>query len=351
MYPKIHIQLDKFKNNVNTLSYLLKENNISMMAVTKVFLADQNLIEIINESLVDYIADSRIENLTKIKTNKKKVLLRIPMLSEIEKVIGSCDVSLNSELKTIQKLNLEAKKQKKHHSIILMFDIGDLREGIYDKEDYLNIVDKIMVLDHIHLLGIGVNLTCYGAVIPTIKTYKRLEKIKKNIESRFDIKLEMISGGNSSSLPLVLKKKLPNYINNLRIGEALVMGRETAYHKNIKGLYQDVFMLEIEVIESKLKPSMPEGILGFDAFGNKVNYIDQGHIYRTIFAIGRQDIDPSYLVPKKNISILGSSSDHLITKTTKKFKIGEKIKFRLTYGGILNLMTSPYVVKEYEKNL
>jgi predicted amino acid racemase len=351
MYPKIHIDLDKFKNNVYTLTKLLKESHISMMAVTKVFLADQNLIEIINESDIEYIADSRIENLQKIKTNKKKVLLRIPMLSEIDKVILSSDVSLNSELKTIQKLNIEAKKQKKHHSIILMFDIGDLREGLYDQDEYLNIVKNILDFEDIHLLGIGVNLTCYGAVIPTIKTYKRLEKIKKNIELTFDIQLEMISGGNSSTLPLVLNKKIPNYINNLRIGEALVMGRETSYHKNIKGLYQDVFTLEIEVIESKFKPSMPEGILGFDAFGQKVNYLDEGFIYRTIFAIGRQDIDPSYLVPKKNIKILGSSSDHLITKTNKKLKIGEKIKFRLTYGGILNLMTSPYVVKNYEKQL
>jgi len=351
MYPKIHIHLDKFKQNLQKLNELLDEMNISMMAVTKVFLADQNLIDIINESKIQYLADSRIENLIKMKTNKKKVLLRVPMVSEIEKVISSTDISLNSELKTIKLLNDEAKKQNKHHLIILMFDIGDLREGIYDKEEYIDKIDKILKYKNVHLYGIGVNLTCYGSIIPTLKTYKRLEKIKKNIETRFDIKLEMISGGNSSSIPLVQSKKIPKYINNLRLGEALVLGRETSYHKHLKNLYQDVFTLEVEVIESKLKPSLPEGVFGYDAFGTKVSYKDEGMIYRTIVGIGRQDIDPNYLISHKNIRILGASSDHLILKTKKMYKVGQIIKFNLSYGGILNLMTSPYVEKSYDKFL
>ena len=348
MYPKVHINLKKYAHNVSYLLRLLHSRGISMMAVSKVFRADSKLIDILNKENVDYIADSRIQNLKNIITNKPKVLLRIPKISEIADVISHSDISLNSELEIIDLLNMEAKKRNKKHSIILMFDIGDLREGIYYKEDYIKIVKQITLMENINLLGIGTNLTCYGAVIPTEETYLKLEGIIKNIESSLNIHLEMISGGNSSSLLMVNDQSLPKYINNLRIGEALVLGRETAYGDPIEGLYDDVFQLEAEIIEIKNKPSMPEGITGMDAFGKKVTFEDQGIITRAILSIGKQDVDCSNLIPPKGVIVLGCSSDHLIVELKNiSLEIGDTITFKLNYGGILSVMTSPYVEKTY----
>jgi len=352
MYPKVHIHLKKYAHNVHSLLRMLHQKGISMMAVSKVFSAESKLIDVLNKENVDYIADSRIENLKKIETTKPKVLLRVPMMSEVSDVIKYTDISLNSELELIDSLNLEAKKKNKIHSIILMFDIGDLREGIYYQEDYLKIVKEIIAMEHIKLLGIGTNLTCYGAVIPTIDTYVKLEGILKSIEENFNLKLEIISGGNSSSILMVEENQLPKYINNLRIGEALVLGRETAYGNKIEGLYDDVFTLEAEIIEIKNKPSMPEGILGMDAFGKKVNFVDQGIITRAILAIGKQDCDCSNLIPPFGVHILGCSSDHLIVELKDiLLEIGDTITFKLNYGGILSVMTSPYVEKTYDQSL
>lgn len=348
MYPKMTINLTYYKDNVRYMTQLLKRQGIRLVPVTKVFRAAEALVDILNQADIDMIADSRIMNFKEMKTDKQKMLLRIPMISEIEDVIRYTDVSLNSELEVIEALNKEARRQKKIHQIILMYDIGDLREGIYYKADDVSWLLRIKALKNIKLLGIGTNLTCYGAVIPTQKTYKKLFEIKERVERIIGYELKVISGGNSSSLPLVMDEKLPSFINQLRMGEALVLGRETAYGKDIIGMHQDVFTLDAEIIELKMKPSKPEGKIGVDAFGHRVRFTDRGMIRRAILAIGKQDIGLDQLKPPLGVTILGSSSDHLIVELdNENYKVGDQIHFGLTYGGILSLMTSPYVEKNY----
>ena len=352
MYPKVRIKLNHYAHNVNHLLEILHHQNISMMAVSKVFCADPHLIEVLNHTTVDFIADSKIENLKKIETHKSKVLLRIPQLSEVIDVVKYADISLNSELEVIYALNGAARRENKLHSIILMFDIGDLREGIYYKEGFLLTVERILALDHIHLKGIGTNLTCYGGVIPTEETLLKLEKIKYEIETAFSIHLEIISGGNSSALPMIFNQQMEPWMNNVRLGEALVLGRETAYGTPIPEMYDDVFILEAEIIELKIKPSMPEGLLGYDAFGNKVSFKDEGIMTRAILGVGRQDVDPKDLIPIEDLRILGGSSDHLIVDLQNTtHKLGDILSFKLTYGGILRLMTSPYVRRAYDNQV
>lgn len=350
MLPKIHIHLKKYQENIDYLTHLAHMYGLSVMVVSKVFCADQELVNVINLTQVDMIADSKIRNLEKINTLKPKVLLRIPQLSEALDVVKYSDISLNSELDVIKELNEKAKFMFKKHKIILMFDLGDLREGIYYKDDYQHIIEEILSLEYIELYGIGTNLTCYGGVIPTVETLDKLKHIKENIESNFNIKLEMISGGNSSALPMLFKEELPKFITNLRIGEAFVLGRETAYGTLIPSMHDDVFTCEAEVIEIKDKPSLPEGELGMDAFGQKVQFEDKGIMKRAILGIGRQEVDCKHLIPPEGIEIMGCSSDHLIVSVTKgNYHIGDSITFKLTYGGILSLMTSPYMKRVYHE--
>jgi len=350
MLPKIHIDLRKYKENIEYLTNLVHMDGLSVMAVTKVFCADQRLIETVNLTDVDMIADSKIRNLEKINTSKPKVLLRIPQLSEALDVVKYADISLHSELDVIKELNEKAKCLFKRHKIILMFDLGDLREGIYYKDSYLDIIKEILHLEYIELYGIGTNLTCYGGVIPSVETLNKLKTITQEIENHFSLKLQMVTGGNSSAIPMLFKQELPKFITNLRIGEAFVLGRETAYGTLIPNMHDDVFKVEAEVIEMKVKPSLPEGELGMDAFGNKVQFEDRGMMKRAILGIGRQDVDCKHLIPPKGIDILGCSSDHLIVSINQEsYNIGDSIIFKLTYGGILSLMTSPYIKRVYHE--
>lgn len=351
MYPRLEIDIDKLKNNAEVVVKKCKDNNVQVAMVTKVYCAIPEVVEELVNTGIDYIADSRVKNLIKLQNiNLPKILLRIPMISELEDLVKYADISFNSEMETIYKINEEAEKINKKHKVVLMVDLGDLREGYFEEKDLFETVNKVLKLENIELVGLASNLTCYGAVIPTNENLTRLAKLAREIEDKFNIKLPFVSGGNSSSLYLIDKKELPEGITNLRPGEAIVLGKETAYGDTIEGTYQDVFKLVCEIIEIKNKPSLPIGEIGVDAFGNKPEYEDRGIRKRAIIGIGRQDINISSISPlDTKIDILGASSDHLImdiTDSENNYEIGDKIEFSLEYGALMAAATSEYVYKE-----
>jgi len=355
MYPELVIDLKKIKNNLDKITHMVKGAGCSLMIVTKGYCADIEIYKILENSDIDYLADSRIENLKKYEgTKKERVLLRLPMTSQADEVVKYADISLNSEITTIRSLNEAAAEQNKVHKILLMIDLGDLREGIFFKneEEIYQTVEEILKLQNIELFGLGVNLTCYGAVIPKRDNLSVLVDIARKIENKYNIKLEMISGGNSSSVYLIEKNELPVGINNLRVGEAFLLGDETAYSQMLEGFYDDAFILKAEIIELKEKQSVPIGETGVDAFGNRPVYEDRGIIKRAIIAVGRQDADPDNLHPTDSkIHILGASSDHLIldmSKSERKYKVGDTVDFKLSYSSLLRASTSSYVAKVYK---
>jgi predicted amino acid racemase len=360
MYPKLIINVEKLKGNLNACAKITKEQgNCSLMIVTKGLCADKEMVKMVAENEnVDFVADSRVKNIATFadmvrKNGKKTVLLRIPMHCEVEDVVEYVDLSFNSELSTIRLLNDAAKKVGKVHNILLMIDLGDLREGIFfqDKDLIYQAVEEILSMDNINLYGIGVNLTCYGAIIPKNENLSILVNIAREIEEKYSIKLEMISGGNSSSIYLIEKGEMPDGINNLRLGEAFLLGNDTAYETKLPGTVSDGLVLEAQIIELKEKPSLPIGEVGVDAFGEKPYYEDRGIMKRAIIGIGKQDTDLGSMTPiDEEIEIMGGSSDHIIldvTKCKKEYKVGDVVEFKLGYGGMLKTATSPYVEREY----
>lgn len=212
---------------------------------------------------------------------------------------------------------------------------------------------EILNLENIHLHGIAVNLTCYGAIIPKNDNLSKLVEIARKIEEQFDIKLDMISGGNSSSIYLIDKGELPKGINNLRLGEAALLGNDTAYETDLPGTVGDTVILQAQIVELKEKPSLPIGEVGVDAFGKKPFYEDRGIMKRAIIAVGKQDTDLDSMTPTDSqIEIMGGSSDHTILDVThcdRDYKVGDIVSFELGYGGMLKTATSPYVTREYVK--
>lgn len=352
-YPCIEIDLNKISHNANIIVEKCLEKGIDTFVVTKVYCADINIAEASMNSRAYGIADSRISNLKKLKHIKcPKMLLRIPMLSEIQELVQVVDVALVSELDTIKKIGIESSKIGKKQQIILMIDLGDLREGVW-YEDVLEFVKDILEIDGVELVGVGTNLTCYGGVIPEDANLNQLVSLKKEIEKEYGIKIKYISGGNSSSLYKILNNTINSEINMLRIGEAIALGRETAYGERIENTYEDAFILRSEIVELKDKPSIPIGKIGMDAFGNTPTFEDKGIVKRAIIAIGRQDVRVEGLTPiDKDIEIIGASSDHMIldvTNSTKEYRIGDIIDFTMDYGAVLSAMTSEYIERAYRK--
>ena len=256
------------------------------------------------------------------------------MISEAEKIVEYADISLNSEIETIRALSEKALEKNLVHKVILMVDLGDLREGYYNDEDLFQAVEEVLELKGVKLVGLGTNLTCYGGVIPSIEHMDKLNRLKKEIEEKFNIELEILSGGNSSSLHLLSDHDLQG-INNLRLGESLVLGTESAYGQQLAGTRSDAFKLQVQVIEVKEKPSVPTGEIGRDAFGKVPTFVDRGVRKRILCAIGKQDIDLDTLYPvDKGITILGASSDHLILDGSDSeidYKVGDIVEFTMHY--------------------
>lgn len=348
-YPKLKVNSSKIKQNVCALVEMCNANGIEVAGVTKVFCANPEIAEIYVSGGVSYLADSRVQNLKRLKDiDLKKIMLRLPMKSEALEIVTYADISLNSEIDTIRELSKRALEIDKVHGIILMVDLGDLREGYYTEKDLMRAIGEIILLDGVNIVGIGTNMTCYGAVIPKPENLEKLAELKEKIEEKYPIKLDIISGGNSSSIYMIEENNLP--INNLRLGETLILGTESAYGAQIEGTVDDAFTLQVEVIETKEKPSIPTGEIGKNSFGEIPSFIDRGIRKRTICAIGKQDINLDGLNPlDEKIIILGASSDHLILDTTDSkidYKIGDIVEFKLSYVSILSAMTSSYVDKD-----
>lgn len=361
MYPRLVMDRKKFKDNLDAIAHITKDKGgcKTMMIVTKSLCADPVISRLVAEnSRVDFMADSRVQNLASYadlahEYLKKTVLLRIPMHCEVKEVVKYADLSFNSELSTIRLLNEEAAKAGKVHNILLMIDMGDLREGIFFKNEdtIMETVEEILGMSNINLYGVGVNLTCYGAIIPKADNLGGLAAIARKIEERFGIELEMVSGGNSSSIYLADKGELPDGINNLRLGESFLLGNDTAYLTKLPGTVDDALILEAQIVELKEKPSLPIGEVGVDAFGEKPEYEDRGIIKRAIIAVGKQDTDLGGMIPlDPKVDILGGSSDHTIldvTNSDTEYKVGDVVSFKLEYGAVLKLATSKYVEKAY----
>jgi predicted amino acid racemase len=320
------------------------------MGVTKSVLGEPSIAQAMIEGGVRFIADSRIENIKRMKDagiKERFVLLRTPF-SKAETIVKNADISLNTEIETLRKLSYFAKEQNKNHQVIVMVEMGDLREGILpcDLSDFIRVT---LSLPNIEIAGIGCNLACHGGIKPNGKNMEELSELVTSLEKEFPLKLEIISGGNSANYEWHESNQSIGKINNLRLGESILLGRETVSRKVIPGMHTGAFKLVAEVIESKIKPSLPYGENCQDAFGNVPHFLDRGTRQRSIVALGKQDTQVSSLIPDNNLQILGSSSDHIILDSENhNIKVGDEVRFDLGYGSLLAAMTSPFVSKQFE---
>ena len=343
--PRLEIDLSKIYHNARTLVELLADRGISVTGITKATLGSPDIAGALLRAGVSTIGDSRIKNIKQMRLSHvpaSMILTRSPMLSQVDQVVKYADVSFNTELDVISKLSSEAQKTKQIHGIVLMVELGDLREGIMP-DDLLDTVREVRRLPNIALKGIGTNLACRSGVSPDATNMSELSSLANLIETTFGLTLDIVSGGSSANLNWALSDADPGRINNLRLGESILLGREPLQRQQIAGLHIDAITLVAEVIESKVKPSQPWGEIAQNAFGEKTSTTDRGCIPQAILAIGHQDTDPYGLQPPSEIEIIGASSDHLIVESS--IPVGAEITFQLNYSALVRAMTSPFVAK------
>lgn len=347
----------KLKHNYDFLDELFRSRDIEWGVVSKILCGNKPFIQELLDLGIKEIHDSRISNLRVIKQidpSVQTVYIKPPPRGIIKSIIKYADVSLNSEIATLRLLSEEAVRQNKMHKIIIMIEMGDLREGIMG-ENLLGFYGDVFKLPNIEVVGIGTNLNCLYGVMPSQDKLIQLSLYEQLIEAKFDHKIPYVSGGTSVTIPLLLKNLRPTGVNHFRVGEALYFGQDLFTNKLIKGMEDDVFILSAEIIELTKKPVTPNGEFGMNPSGDQFN-LDDSKIdldktaYRAILDVGLLDVSPEYLIPfDKSIKIEHASSDMLIVdlgNTKKNYKVGDLMTFKLKYMGALGLLSSDYIDKK-----
>lgn len=348
LYPRIEINLQYLKENVATVVKKCSERGIKVAGVMKGTTGIPECSKCFEEGGASLIASSRLEQLEdaiEYGIKLPTLLLRIPMLSELSEVIRIADVSLNSELEVLKALNEEAAKQGKQHKVILMADLGDLREGFWDKDEMVDVALEVENnMENLILGGVGTNLGCYGSIAATPDKLDELVAIAEKIEAKIGRQLEYISGGATTSLPRIFDGDMPERINLLRVGEGILLARDldVFFGYNLSDMHQDVYTMKAEVIEVKTKPSHPVGTITIDAFGHRPEYTDRGMRKRALLGIGKVDYGSiEEIFPKDaGVEVIGASSDHTILDiedSEREIKVGDILSFGINYASIVYL--------------
>ena len=355
-YPRLTVNHEALRGNMTQVVSWCRDAGIDVAGVIKAATGMASVALDYEYCGAKWIASSRLEQLQRAKAEGVKLplmMIRVPMISELSEMIEICDYSLQSEFATLRALEEEAAKAVKDHNVILMADLGDLREGFFELEELVDVAKYVEDnLDHIHLSGIGTNLGCYGSVMPTKEKMEQLVKYAEAVEEAIGRKLEIISGGATSRLMPVFDNEMPDRINMLRIGAVSVCGPQedlrTSYGRKEVDALTEAFTLEAEVIEVKTKATHPIGKLGVDAFGQKPKYKDRGMRQRALLAIGRADFgDLTDMLPQlEGAEIIGASGDHTILDIedcNEIIKVGDVVRFKLKYTAIMRLTSSENV--------
>ncbi|MDX1617376.1 MAG: alanine/ornithine racemase family PLP-dependent enzyme [Balneolaceae bacterium] len=353
----IKLYRDKLRENYNYLDRLFKGSEIKWGITTKLLCGHEAYLREVAKLGIGEMHDSRISNLKKIKKLDPDVLtiyIKPPPKDILESVVRYADVSLNTELSTLHALSEEAKRQGKTHKVIIMIEMGDLREGVM-RDDLIDFYEKVFELPHVEVIGLGTNLNCMHGVMPDEDKLIQLALYKNIIELRFDRTIPLVSGGTTVTIPLLLQDRLPKGINHFRVGEALFFGKNLFTGGTIDGMHEGVMELYSQIIEISKKPKVPSGELGVNPQGDTFE-VDKGEFgkssYRAILDIGYLDINPDHLICiDEDIEIADASSDMLVLdvgENDNNYEVGDYIRFRMKYMGALGIMNSDYIDKVVE---
>jgi len=358
---RVIIDLHRLRQNIKFIKGWIENHGATWTVVTKVLCGHTDTLRALQLLGVRSMGDSRLANLNaieKITPDLETWYLRVADLSSVRDVVKLADVSLNSETEVINALNDEAKKINRIQRIIIMIELGDLREGILPGS-LIKFYEQVFNLSNIEVLGIGANLGCLAGAVPNVDQFMQLALYRELLELKFQRKLPMISGGASAVLPLLLDGQLPKIINHFRIGEAIFLGTDLVNGGTLPGLRNDAIILEAEIAEIKEKGLVPMSetatMTPFESVQPNEEFTPGQRGYRALVSIGQLDTEIAGLTPfDSRYHIAGASSDVTVVNigdVPDGLKVGDTIKFRPNYPALLRLMSGKYIEKEVSPSL
>ncbi|HNR32387.1 MAG TPA: alanine racemase [Candidatus Hydrogenedentes bacterium] len=352
---RVTVNIEALSANLEAIDRLMTGHGAAWTLVTKVLCGNTAIMRVLASMGVRSVGESRLTHLRAVRRvfeDPETWYLRIPRLSMCNTVVTMAHVSLNSEIETIARLNEAAAAKDKVHRVVIMIELGDLREGILPGS-LIAFYDAVFRLPHIEVIGIGTNLGCLAGVPPTVDQLMQLVLYRELLELKFNKPLPLISAGSSVVLPLLVEGQVPKAINHFRIGEALFLGSDLVHGGTLPGFRDDVMLLDAEIVELKEKGMAPIGESGvtspFQAMPNGDAAPGQRG-YRALVSMGQLDTEITGLTPTQpDYQIVGASSDITVVnigENPRNLRIGDTVTFRMNYAALLRLMSSRYVTKE-----
>lgn len=360
-YPVMRVKRDAVLGNARKVVELCAQSGIDVWGVTKGMAGHPELANIYAEAGCRGVADSRCRNLAGIKDAKcplPRQLIRVAMPSELNDIPDAAMVSLQSEASTILALDEICASRGTTHEVLMMLDIGDLREGFWPRE-LPGLKDALAHLrGGVQITGVAANFACASGVLPSRDKMNELLTHRDTLQEVLGYELPTVSVGGTCCLKLLEDGLMPKGINQLRICEGIALGVDTAFMRDIPYLDRDTILITAEIVECKHKPSVPNGEIGLQAFGEKPIFVDRGIRKRALLGIGRQDVNMDRLTPmNEGVHIITASSDHMIVDITEAdsmkpteqcYHPGDTLSFRPLYPAMLAAATSAYVDIRFE---
>ncbi|MGD8627512.1 MAG: alanine racemase [bacterium] len=353
------VNTDRILSNIRKLNAYLMDHDISWTLVTKMLSGYEPVMERLLWApcikTIHSVGDSRISNLRVIKRIRPDIVtmyIKPPAVNQAGNVVKYADISLNSSSRTIRELSKEARRQDKHHRIVVMLELGELREGIA-RDNVIDFYEGIFNLPNIQVIGLGTNLGCMFGIEPTYDKLIQLNLYAQLVNARFKQHMDLISGGSSITLPLVAKGRMPRGVNHLRIGETAFLGRSLLTGKRFRDLSTDAFDFSAEIVEIEKKPAMPDGNITDAGVGHAESLEaaarEGAESFRCLVDFGQLDVELDDLELKdKGMRFVGTSSDMTVFdlgSERSKLKVGKQVHFRPKYMAVARLMNNRYVTK------
>jgi ornithine racemase len=348
---QVLIHLDKLRHNLSFIREICREAGLQPVWITKGCQAYPEILELLAETPHEMIGDVSPTNLARARKlfSGKLMMAQLPDRDTVAAIGPGSTVWLVSDPAHARMIATAAKKQRHPQELVLMVDVGNRREGVMP-DRAAKTAAAIQAVEGVSLTGLGTSVGCYGGYRAGLADMQQLAAITESVEAKLDCRFDILSAGSGTMLlELAAQNRLPERINQLRIGAAVFVGEMPPTKTPIPGLYQDAFILRGDVLETSLKPSMPAGATGADAFGKQVVFEDQGPCRHCVLNFGLVDVDAYDLTPLvQGLRVVGATSNYTICDTTRcdpQPSIGDTLEFRMAYSSMARAMASDGVEK------
>ena len=310
---QVFIHLDKLRHNLAFIRDICRQAGLAPAWITKGCQAHPAILELLAENGHETIGDVSPANLERARTlfPGKRMMVQLPDRARVAAMPHGVDTWLVSDPVHARMIAAAAGMQVPCPELILMVDVGNRREGVLP-DRITDAAGAIRAITDVSLVGLGTAVGCYGGYRAGEADMQRLVEIAVKTEKELGCRFDWLSAGSGTMLlETAARGRMPERINQLRIGAALLVGEMPPTRQAIPGLYQDAFIFRGDVLETSLKPSLPAGSTGVDAFGKQVVFEDRGARQLCILNFGLLDVDSYDLAPlTEGLRIVGATSNY-----------------------------------------